>query len=130
MCGARSVAEVLDQRARQREALIDLARTYIATLSRRLRVVAAAVVGSVARGDFNVWSDIDVVVVVEGLPSRTPDRTALLTERAPTGVQPVGFTPEEFERSSARRNPLALGVLEEGVILRGAEFFRTAATAR
>lgn len=124
------MAEVLDQRARQRQALIDLARTYVAALSQRLPVVAAAVVGSVARGDFNVWSDIDVVVVAKSLPLRAPDRTSALAEDAPPGVQPVGFTPEEFARSRGLRNPLTLGVLKEGVILRGAEFFRAAAAPR
>ena len=47
-------------------------------LSERLPVQAVMLTGSVARGDFNVWSDIDVVVVAESLPERLRDRLALL----------------------------------------------------
>jgi len=81
------------------------------------------VVGSVARGDFNVWSDVDVVVVSEGLPARAPDRAAVLAADAPPGVQPVGFTPDEFRRAWERRNPLARSVAGEGVVLLGEAFF-------
>ena len=35
-----------------------------------LPIEVATVIGSVARGDFNVWSDVDVLVVSEALPSR------------------------------------------------------------
>jgi predicted nucleotidyltransferase len=52
-------------------------------LARRRPLVASAVVASVARGDFNVWSDVDVVVVAEGLPERAPERGAVLGEDVP-----------------------------------------------
>jgi len=101
------VAEVLAQRERQREQLLGLARAYVQQLAVRVPVVAAAVVGSVARGDFNVWSDVDVVVVAEGLPARAPDRAAVLAADALPGVQPVGFTPEEFRRAWERTRAVA-----------------------
>lgn len=117
------MASVLAERQREREELIALARGYVERLATRLPVVAAAVVGSVARGDFNLWSDVDVVVVAEGLPDRAPDRAALLLDDAPPRVQPVGFTPEEFRRAWDRHNPLARGVATEGVVLLGEGFF-------
>ena len=49
--------KALAERARRREALIAAAGNYIELVSRRLPVVAAAVVGSVARGDFNVLAE-------------------------------------------------------------------------
>ncbi len=100
------MAEALDQRRRERERLLGLAREYVERLYRRLPLVAAAVVGSVARGDFNLWSDVDVVVVADGLPARAPDRGSVLVADAPGGVQPIGFTPQEFERAWMKRNPL------------------------
>ncbi len=117
------------ERERQRERLIGLARSYVQRLAERLPVVAAAVVGSVARGDFNLWSDVDVVVVAEGLPERAPDRLAVLVADAPAGVQPVGFTPEEFRRAWDRNNPLARSVASEGVVLTGEGFFAEVAGA-
>ncbi len=118
------MADVLALRRQERERLIGLARTHVERLSAQMPVLAAAVVGSVARGDFNVWSDVDVVVVCEALPQRIPDRGAVLSADAPGGVQVVGFTRAEFAAALAKRNPLARSVLEEGVILRGEAFFR------
>ncbi|HXF56600.1 MAG TPA: nucleotidyltransferase domain-containing protein [Actinomycetota bacterium] len=119
--------KVVAERVRRRAELIELARTYVRSLGQRLPLVAAAVVGSVARGDFNVWSDVDVVVVAESLPERLPERLALLTRDAPPGVQPVGFTPQEFRWALDKRNPLARAVREEGVVILGDEALRALA---
>jgi hypothetical protein len=119
--GRLSVPDVLAERRRERERLIGLARGYVERLAARLPVDAAVVVGSVARGDFNVWSDIDVVVVAEGLPERAVDRLGLLLEGAPVGVQPVGFSKSEFRHALAKRNRLAHEALEGGVVLLGEE---------
>jgi len=62
------VADAIAERRLERERLIALAREYVERLSARVTVEAAAVVGSVARGDFNVWSDVDVVVVANADP--------------------------------------------------------------
>ncbi len=118
------MAEVLAARRRERERLIELARGYVRGLSGRIPVLAAAVVGSVARGDFNVWSDVDVVVISDGLPARIPDRSAVLAADAPAGVQAVGYTQEEFRRALARGDPLATSAVREGVALRGEAFLR------
>lgn len=103
--------------------MVALGRQYVERLSARLPVVAAAVVGSVARGDFNLWSDVDVVVVAEGLPGRTPERGALLASDAPPGVQAVGFSPLEFEEASLKRNALCLEAIHRGIVLTGNDFF-------
>lgn len=116
--------EALADRRRRQRHLIGVAREYVRRLAAELPVIAAAVVGSVARGDFNVWSDIDVVVVAEHLPQRAPDRGLLLAQYASPGVQAVGYLPAEFDAALARGNPLVLEAVEGGIILRGTEFFR------
>lgn len=121
------MAEVLAARQRERQRLIGLAREHVRRLSERIPVVAAAVAGSVARGDFNVWSDVDLVVISDELPARIPDRGALLAADAPAGVQAVGYTRQEFHRALAKGDPLATSVVREGVVLRGGPFFREAA---
>jgi len=98
---------------------MDLAREYVERLSARIEVEAAVVVGSVARGDFNVWSDVDVIVVAEALPARTPDRLALLLQDAPPRVQPIGFSQSELEEAKRRSNRLVLEAIEHGVVLTG-----------
>ena len=116
------MADVLAQRRRERERLVARAGAYVARLSARLPVLAAAVVGSVARGDFNVWSDVDVVVIATGLPQRAPDRAGVLARDAPAGLQAIGFTPEEFEAAWAKGNPLAREATGAGVTLLGEGF--------
>ena len=116
-------ADVLARREREREELLALARDYVAGLSQRVTVIAAAVVGSVARGDFNVWSDVDVVIVAAELPERTPERAAFLSADAPARVQPVGFRPDEFDAARRKGNRLAREASEAGVVLTGADFF-------
>lgn len=113
--------DILAERRREQARLLALAREYVDRLTARLPGDAAVVVGSVARGDFNVWSDIDVVVVAEGLPERALDRIGFLLEDAPAGIQPVGFSRAEFLSALAKRNPLAVEALERGVVLLGEE---------
>lgn len=102
---------------------MELAREFVGRVSRRTPVVAATVVGSVARGDFNVWSDIDVVVIGDGLPEDALERQTLMVESAPPGVQVVALTQAEFGAAVAKGNRLAREALESGVPLAGAEFF-------
>ncbi|MBC7098391.1 nucleotidyltransferase domain-containing protein [Candidatus Bipolaricaulota bacterium] len=80
--------------ARQRE-LVSLARRFLVEARRALGPLTAWVYGPVVRGDFNLWSDVDVLVVAKGLPQRPQDRFGLLLELAP-GVEPKGYTEEEF----------------------------------
>jgi predicted nucleotidyltransferase len=105
----------VEERYAERERLIRLAREHVRQLSNRLPVRQAAVVGSVARGDFNVWSDVDVVVVADGLPERTLDRLELLMEGRPPCVEPIGFTPAELADARRRRNPLVVELDSIGV---------------
>ncbi len=100
-----------------------LARQFIERASRRMSIVAAAVVGSVARGDFNVWSDIDVIVIVDALPEGALERQTLLIGYVLPGVQPVAWTPAEFHAAVAKGNRLAREALDSGVVLAGDAFF-------
>ncbi|MGI8900679.1 MAG: nucleotidyltransferase domain-containing protein [Nocardioides sp.] len=62
-----------------------------AQLDPALGIRAVVVFGSVARGDFNVWSDIDVLVVADNLPARRLDRLGAIDPR-PGPVQPLAWT--------------------------------------
>ncbi len=118
------MADALAARRERQQELIAAARESVRRLSGRVPLTAAAVVGSVARGDFNVWSDIDVVIVADGLPARHLERQSLLLDRGAPGVQPVGFTPAEFDRALDKADRLAREAVEAGIPLVGAEFFR------
>lgn len=111
-------ADVLARRWAEREALLAEARTFAEQLDRGLGVRAVVVVGSVARGDFHHASDVDVVVVAERLPLERRARYRRLGELPPR-VQPVAWTPGEWHRQRARRNPIAVEAEGAGVWLVG-----------
>lgn len=109
---ARRLAEQADR--------IRAAERFARELATRLDVMAAVVFGSTARGDFNKWSDTDVLVVARALPTDPRDRLSVLDRAAPPGVQPVGWTPEELADKRRRRDPIALECDAIGVIVLGA----------
>lgn len=108
------------RRRAERAGRIDVARTWAARLGGRLRVNAVVVVGSVARGDFNKWSDLDVLVVADGLPLEALGRIELLMLDSPPGLQPLGWTPQELVTRVARGDPIAVEAYESGVVVAGA----------
>lgn len=109
----------LIRRRQEQLALINRAEKFVAGLPADLGVRAAVVFGSVARGDFNLWSDVDVVVVAEHLPARLLDRLDALTPR-PARVQPVPWTPAEWAHHASRGNPIVVEARERGLWLVGA----------
>ena len=110
---------VITRRRAEQEALVQLAARYVDDVPEAAGMLAAAVFGSVARGDFNVWSDVDLVVVARDLPERVFDRYDVLGDPPPR-VQVVPWTPDEWRAQAARRNPIAIEAIERGVWLHGA----------
>lgn len=118
--GARGRPQaVLARRAHERSERIDQARRYAAGLSTSLGVRSVVVFGSVARGDFNVWSDLDVLVIAENLPEDWFERHQLLLAQAAEPVSVVAWTPSEWTAKVAKRDPIAAEVAEVGVTVAG-----------
>jgi len=111
---------IVRRREAQRSERISAATAWASTLPESLGVVAVVVFGSVARGDFNKWSDVDVLVVARSLAATTLERLEVLTAGAPPGLQPIGWTPEELADHRRRRDPIALECDAVGVVVRGA----------
>ncbi len=105
---------IIERRRAERREKIGLADDYIRAVTLRLGIHRAWVVGSVARGDFNVWSDIDVVVVADDLPPTPLQRADLFLDKPPN-VQIVAYTPEEFQEELRRENPLVVEATTLGV---------------
>jgi len=109
---------VLERRRAEQSEWIERARSYVDVLARDIPIRAAAVVGSVARGDFNLWSDTDLLVVSDAFDVSPRARDEQLG-RWPAGVQPIAWTPEEWHAQIERGNPIAREAAERGVWLRG-----------
>ncbi|MBW3604035.1 MAG: nucleotidyltransferase domain-containing protein [Actinobacteria bacterium] len=111
-------ARVLERRRAERDALLARGAAFAADLPGSLDVQAVVVFGSVARGDFNKWSDVDVLVVAEQVADDPLERQRAV-EPAPGRVQPVLWTPQEYRRRRRQRDPIALETWSKGVWLRG-----------
>jgi predicted nucleotidyltransferase len=106
----------LRRRLDEQERLVETARTYVDRLRDRFSLEAAWVAGSVARGDFNLWSDVDVVLIVHELPRNGLERLDLFLD-APARVQVIPYTPVEFQEALLRKDPLATEAVAEGIAL-------------
>jgi predicted nucleotidyltransferase len=114
MARAGMTHPIIRRRRAEQKKKISVADHYIRGVARRLDIERAWVVGSVARGDFNVWSDIDVVVVARVLPLESLRRADLFLDGPPT-VQVVAYTPQELEVELGRKNPLAVEASTIGI---------------
>jgi predicted nucleotidyltransferase len=103
-------------------ALQDDLRRYIALLQRRWGpdLVSVVLFGSRARGEAKPGSDIDLLVIVRGLPRRRWDRYAgmrdlarEISEEFGDAVTPILLTPEEAREVK----PYYLGMLSGHIIL-------------
>lgn len=107
-------------------------RRQILEFSRRLGKLSGVrsifLYGSMARGDYNTGSDVDILVISDSLPERFLDRTELLQRLTPADLplEIVGYTSSEFEKMLVERHPTALSALEEGKILHDDGFHREA----
>jgi uncharacterized protein len=113
-----SAKSVIDRRRAEREQYLDRAREFATGLQAKVMLRAAVVFGSVARGDFNRWSDIDVLVVADEIPLGAAERLDVVAPW-PAGIQPVVWTPAEWREQLARRNAIAVESLTHGIWLVG-----------
>ena len=113
-------ADPLERRRAEREQRLALAREHVEQIGRRIPMTGAVVAGSIARGDFNLWSDIDVVVVSDALPAPGPARDQALAGEAAPGLELHGYTSAEFTQALEHCDRLALEAAERGVVLFGA----------
>ncbi|MDP8932034.1 MAG: nucleotidyltransferase domain-containing protein [Actinomycetota bacterium] len=112
------IDDVLERRRTERRQLLTRAREFAGSLPGELSVRAVVVFGSVARGDFNLWSDVDVLVIADRLPERFLDRLDALAPW-PARIQPIAWTSREWQERLARRDPIALESVNRGVWLVG-----------
>jgi predicted nucleotidyltransferase len=108
---------VIEARREEQQELVAHARRYGERLRARIGPLSMFVVGSVARGDFNMWSDVDVVVIADGLPAHPLERSRLLYDLVEGGIEPKGYTLAEFGRLLTQGHPLASEAMEKGIVL-------------
>ena len=84
-------------------------------LAKQLGKVSVLLHGSYARGDFNLWSDVDLIIVSEAFNDIRPlDRYELVEKSLPDRAEPILWTPKEAEallQKTAWRQALRRGVV-------------------
>jgi uncharacterized protein len=106
--------------------VIDVLTDYSKNISIKLGKFTGILYGSMARGDYNVWSDIDFLVISDMLPENPLKRLELLYSLTDTPIEVKGYTRNEFLKMIEKRNPLALDALTEGMVLVDDGFWETA----
>lgn len=96
--------------------VLDIVEDYSRKLREELGRVTVILYGSYARGDYNLWSDIDLLVVSEKFRNvRILNRYDLIPQ-PPPGVEPVPLTPEEFVKN-LEKNAWLKALRDKSVIL-------------
>jgi len=105
--------EVIKKRVRQRENVIELIRRWVGGMR---FTVTAVIIGSYARGDFNVWSDVDVLLVSDYFLGNPIERLRHIDP--PPGVEVIPLRIDEFERLREKRDPIAVEANSLGIVVR------------
>ncbi|MEM1769132.1 MAG: nucleotidyltransferase domain-containing protein [Saccharolobus sp.] len=105
--------EVIKRREEKRREVIENARKWASSLNFR---TSAILIGSYARGDFNLWSDVDIVIISDTFKENPLERLKKIDP--PPGFQIIPLNLEELEKLHNKKDILAREILEHGVILR------------
>ncbi len=98
--------EVIERRRREREERLRRAKRFAESILGLVRPASVIVIGSTARGDFNAWSDIDVLIVSPSLPKNPLERYDLLRPHLLPGIEPIPLRPEDVERLVEKGAPV------------------------
>ncbi len=83
-------------------------------LRSRMDVERIILFGSVARGDFNEGSDVDLMII-GNFTERFHKRPVDIIGITDLPIEPVCYTRDEFEELLRKKNPFVLSVCEEGI---------------
>jgi len=97
--------------------LREFVRRVLALLGEETTVI---LYGSMARGDYGDWSDVDLVVISDRLAGGSLERTEeliKLNRGLYIPLEVVAYTEEGFLRALRALSPTALDAIHEGVVL-------------
>lgn len=104
---------------------------YVGMLRRTVNLRSLVIMGSRARGDWKPWSDTDIVVIAEGLPTSRRKLLGVLYPREIVGIglEVRTYTPKEFLNSLVALDLTALDAMTDGRIVYDDGFWREAREA-
>lgn len=111
---------IVEERRLMRKAATEAAAEAVKLVEMIVGSVSAALIGSYARGDFNQWSDVDLLVVSPGFAPNPLDRfdqVAEVLKKFPN-LEIIPLTLREFERQKRLKTPLAEETMRTGVVIK------------
>lgn len=104
--------EIIEKRIKERNSVINQSGEYAKTLDFKCTVI---LIGSYARGDFNLWSDIDILII--GHFDSNPLKR-LKNIDFPAGYETVLLTPDEIKKMAGKNNKFIKDAFSQGIVLR------------
>lgn len=108
--------EIIRERREEKKNLIKRAREFVEK-AKKFGKLTAILYGSVARDEFNKWSDIDIVLISENLPKKLLKRQEILYGFKIPRIEPKGYRKEEFEEMLKIKHPFLKILKKEGIFL-------------
>ncbi len=98
--------EIIERRKRELRERIELAREFLRSIYEYLRPMTAIIIGSTARGDFNQWSDVDLVLVSDRFPKNPIDRFRMVELKILPGIEPIPLRTADLMKLVEKRSPV------------------------
>jgi predicted nucleotidyltransferase len=96
--------------------LVEDIREFVQKLKKELPVKEVYLYGSFAKGEVHEGSDIDLIIIGE-FRERFFDRIGKILDLTNLPVEPLVYTPEEFEELKASQNPFITEILKNAIKL-------------
>ena len=109
--------EILRERRRERQRRIKLAREFVEEVANSIGSLTAVVIGSTSRGDFNAWSDIDVVIFSDVFNANPLKRFDSLIPFIKPGIEPIPLRTVDVYRLAEKKAPVVKEIVE-GIVIR------------
>ncbi len=109
--------EVIQRRIQEKNRRIKQAKSYAEETAKKLGPITAVIIGSTSRGDFNAWSDIDVVIISPKLPENPLRRLDTVSSTRHPDIEPIPIRPQDAERLARKKAPVITEIIQ-GIILK------------